>query len=133
MIKVKDDFKNGKHDIGWVDSEFIEKFGELEITEGKVCSYETLSNPMTFLEMKERLKPEIVSFGDVLETIKQGDLETTGWGNFFFVEHKGEVSVVYISRYDRRWFVRVRWLDLPFRWGAENRFFSRNFGHSEID
>lgn len=58
-------------------------------------------------------------------------LLTNGWGNFFFVDEDEDkkssgVSVVYVYRDDRQWYVRVCGLGVGPVWRADSRFFFRN-------
>lgn len=71
--------------------------------------------------------PTIESFIERQESGEDVGLRTDGWWNFFFVENEdGSVSVVYASRFDRRWGVDVDRLDNDGVWDADHRFFFRN-------
>ena len=73
--------------------------------------------------------PAIEALIERQESGEDTGLLTNGWANFFFVDNEdGEsVSVVDVSRLDRRWYVDLYSFGCDFRWSAGRRFFLRNF------
>ncbi len=123
-MKVKDEFKVGKHDIGYVTDHFLRKFGEIEIEGGRYLPYQDLTENMFDTDIKSKLGVEEVTFGDILKTLESGTLVKNGYSNIFYVG--GFVVCVFWDSGSAGWFVDVWELD-DGDWGAGGRVFSRNF------
>ena len=116
------------------------RFGVLQLTEpatfkkfvenvlGTKGSLQTLAKLL-----KERsLTTTLPAIETLIERQENGDdvgLRTDGWANFFFVENEDgdSVSVVYVCRRGRQWDVYQSSCGGGSGWGADARFFLRNF------
>jgi len=99
--KAKNEFKKGKHGIGWVDSDFTDLYGEQDVKPGTVLPFKKLERYMTGDEIlgdKEVFQGEC-ELGDILATLDTAtDEMKDGYANLFYV--KGSSRVV-----DVHWFV----------------------------
>lgn len=69
-MKISDGIVAGKNLIGYVNSTFTETFGNEEIVEKKVGTFQTLKKRMTDYEIESELKPGICDASDILAFIK---------------------------------------------------------------
>ncbi len=98
MNKVKEEFKEGKNGISYVNSDFIREYGNDDLTEGKVISFSKLPRIMNDTEIIKEFSIQECTLGDVLETITNTTPEMKdGYSNLFYI--KGHPShVVYVYR-----------------------------------
>ena len=130
---TKDCFTSDK--FYYRDSDFDNWLPKIQPAKEGTVTVHQLPQEMTFKEMAihflgsddiETIKKHTLTLPMVEEMIKtrESELETTGWGNLFFVENEdGSVSVAYVFRYDddRHWDAFVYELGYDYRWYAGYR------------
>lgn len=104
-LKVAEDFVEGKHGIGYVDSQFFERVGveEFEKVEG-TPKFQVLPRDMSDAEIESELKPGICGPADILaflENPPEGSKD--GYANLFYLPN----CVVFVYWYSggRDWIV----------------------------
>lgn len=127
-MKAKDTFKIGKHDIGFVGSFFLDKYGEEEVVEpGSVGpfslspTFQTFPRYMNDSEIEAELKPGKCTLGDVLAFLKNPP-EGTKDGNYNVFYVGGFVVSADWRADDGYWYVGA-W-DRGVVWPGGSRFFS---------
>lgn len=124
-MKVKDVFKVGKCDIGWVSDKFLEKFGEMEFKKGTVLTSKKLARDMSDKEIKSEYGIQECSLGDILATMGTAtDDMGDGYSNIFYVA--GFAVYVRWSSDFQGWNVYV-WKLGGNQWIQGDRVFSSNF------
>lgn len=119
-FKPLEEFQVGKHNIGWVDSDFHIRFPNIEFKERKLGTFQKLGRNMTDTEIESELKPGMCELGDVvafLENPPEGTKD--GWSNLFYTASV-VVGVYWRGSY---WDVDT-WDRDGSHWGAEHRVFS---------
>lgn len=86
-LKAKDEFKVGKHNIGWVSDFFKDNYGSESFEESaKMPTSQTLTKYMTDSEIQSELKPDECTLGDVLIFLENDTKEhRDGNWNIFYV------------------------------------------------
>lgn len=122
-LKVAEEFVVGKHSIGWINSQFLERVGNVEFEKaGEVPKFQKLPHSMTDEEIESELKPGICALGDVLSFLENPPEESKdGWANLFYFP-SCVVSVGWCSE-SRYWDVYA-WRRGGLRWGGGERVFS---------
>lgn len=124
-MKAKNEFKEGKHNTGYVSHSFLEKFGDMNLTGGGIeLAYKDLPRDMYDREINAELGVEEVALDDVLYMIKHDLLKKSGYSNIFYFG--GFVVNVHWDSGDAGWYVSDWRLDDGI-WRAGNRVFSRNW------
>src|SRR3990167_6749262 len=85
-LKASDEFQIGKHNISWLDSDFIKHFGKQEFEERDMPTFQRLLRNMTDAEIEGELKPGLCELGDVLAFLKnppEGSKDS--YWNLFYV------------------------------------------------
>lgn len=112
--------------------------------EGNVTVHQ-LPRPMTFKEMAQHflgsddievIKKHTLTLPMVEQMIKTGEseLETTGWGNFYFLENaEGGVSVGFVRRDVPRWHAGVYELGYSGQWLADRRLLVCNLDSKTLE
>lgn len=116
-------FQVGKHNIGWLDSDFKKHFdGQTFEPSAAMPTFQKLGKRMTDAQIESELKPGYCTLGDVytfLQNPPEGSKD--GWGNLFFFP-QCVVRVVWFSG-GAGWGV-LAWLRGGNGWRAESRVFS---------
>lgn len=121
-MKAKEIFKVGENNIGYVESSFLQEFGDEEITEGSVLRFDKLPRYMTDSEIIKEFNIQECTLGDVLATLKAAPEELKdGYWNIFYI--KGHARVVLVRWYGSGWLVDV-WGRDGNGWRAGIRVFS---------
>lgn len=122
MIKAKEEFKSGKNGIGYVESGFINEFGDDELIEGKALTSTKLKRSMTDSEIIKEFGIQDCTLGDVLKTLQNAtDDMKDGNSNIFYI--KGHSRVVFVGWHGREWYVDD-WFRDDDSWSAGYRVFS---------
>lgn len=119
-MKASEEFKKGKDGIGYVSSDFLKHFGDIEFDEKIAGSFQKLPRSMNDAEIENELKPGICDLGDVLAFIKNPPEGTKdGWYNLFYTP----AFVVRVRWRVDEWDVHV-WRRDDYRWRDDDRVFS---------
>ena len=118
LLKASQEFIVGKHQIGWVDSDFIEEFLNTSFTKGKLLPTFELPRDMTGDELLKEY-PNLCTLGNVLAYMKAEKDDCC-----FLVKGNSGVVVVYVrwGSGSRKWGVST-WR-LGGTWRAGYRFTS---------
>lgn len=125
-LKASKEFVVGKHNIGYVYSEFSEMVKDMEFAPpDKLLPYKTFERSMLDSEIKKEFGIKECTLGDVLYFLDHAPEECDdGKWSLFYVS--GFVVCVHWSSGLRVWDVDGWSLDGD-RWGAGYRVFSRNW------
>lgn len=125
LLKVSDEFVVGRHNIGWVDSDFKDKFYGQEFTPNVLGKFQKLGSYMANAdEIETKLNPGRCTLADVYAFLQNPPKESKdGWSNLFLVEDK-VVSLFWYSEFGF-WFVYTWYRE--FAWLDDNRVFSPGF------
>lgn len=123
------EFVKGKHNIGWVDSDFTKHFGDTEFSEKAIPTFQKLQRRMTDVEIESELNPGICELGDVFAFLKNAPEECKDgyWNLFYFPAF---VVLVYWYAGGGVWLV-LEWGRDGFDWSVGFRVFSPATRHSE--
>lgn len=122
-MEASKEFKVGKHGIGWVDSDFLKRFGEREFEQVAIPPRATtLPRLMSDSEIASEFKPGNCTIGDVLAVMESGE-EKYKDGNFNIFYFPECVVSVYWYAGDREWRVGT-WGRDGYGWYAGRRVFS---------
>lgn len=84
-LKASEAFKVGKHNIGYVSSGFMERFGTAEFAPRTLGTFQILSRCMTDEEIETELKPGLCELGDVLAFLENPpEVSKNGYFNLFY-------------------------------------------------
>lgn len=123
MKKSQEEFVVGKHNIGWLDSDFKPRFPDVEFEPRTLGTFKVLPKGMTTIDiLKEELATEC-ELGDVLaflENPPEGSKD--GYYNLFIIKNSSFVVFVGWSSDSERWDVDT-W-DRDVCWLADGRVFS---------
>lgn len=120
MLKAKDEFIVGKHDIGWIDSDFKNRFGGAKFEERALGAFAKLPRSMNGNEMITKRVVEECELGDVLALLKNPPEESKDGDYNLFVLSSFVVGVYWS---DSDWRVRT-WDRGGYDWGSHDRVFS---------
>lgn len=116
------EFVVGQHGIGWIDSDFKKRFGNVEFSERSTPTFQKLGKSMSDKQIERDLKPGLCELGDVVAFMDNAPEECKdGWSNIFYTE-KFVVSVYCYGTYGP-WGV-CTWPRDSYGWGAGPRVFS---------
>lgn len=121
-LKASEAFKVGKHDIGYVSSGFMERFGTAEFAPRTLGTFQILSRYMTDKEIETELKPGLCELGDVLAFLENPpESSKNGYFNLFYLSS----CVVYVHWLagGREWRVSA-WERDGYGWFAGSQVFS---------
>lgn len=130
-LHVKDEFKVGKNNIGWVGSKFTEVFGHMSFTPLTfIMTNRKLEKSMNDTDILSMLKPQAVSLGDVLYALSY--LDKKGWYIFYVNDTKGTLWAVDARWYSGRrgWYVNARSVGRLYGWDVDYQVVSREFTQS---
>lgn len=129
-MKAVEEFVVGKHQIGYVDSDFKSRFGkdEFEMKEAPT-KFQKLPRYMTDAEIESELKPGICDLGDVLAFIENAPKEYKD-GNWNLFYTKNFVVCVFWNGFFGEWYVGT-WSRGGGGWGVDSRVFSPAAGSLE--
>lgn len=85
-MKTSSEFIVGKHNIGWVSSDFINRVGDVEFKEAKQPYFSTLERITTDAEIeKEITKGQFATLGDILWLLdsKEKKYRDGNWNLFY--------------------------------------------------
>lgn len=123
-MKTKDEFKVGKHGIGYIYSDFfdfVDRNSEFEKAEN-VGTFKKLEHNMFDHEIELQLKPVLLTLGDIVAFMDDAPEECKdGYANIFYLE--GCVVRVSWSADGREWYVYA-WRRCGDRLSAGGRVFS---------
>ena len=128
-MEASTEFQVGKHNIGWVSSDFKERFKDTTFKarpKGKYPTYQKLPRSMNDAEIESELNPGLCELGDIVAFMDNPPQECKdGYWNLFYTP--GWVVVV-------RWrvgeWVVGTWPRDDRSWRADDRVFSPAIGHS---
>ena len=116
LLKTSQEFTVGKHEIGWVDTDFTREFSNTSFTKGKLLPTFELPRDMTGNEILKEY-PNLCTLGNVLAYMKAEKDDC----RFLVKGNSGVVVVhVYWNSGSREWNVNAWRLDAA--WDAGNRF-----------
>lgn len=119
-MKVSMEFVKGKNGIGWVDPDFTKAFGEVEITERAMPTFQKIGKDMADAQIESELKPGMCEMGDILSFIKNPPEECKdGYSNLFYTPS----FVVSVGWIDGEWGVYASHRD-DYAWSGIDRVFS---------
>lgn len=128
-MNSNNEFVVGKHNIGWVDSDFKKRFDNVEFEVKQVPVFKKLPRYMKDATIESELTPGLCDLGDVLAFIDNTPEECKdGYWNLFYTKDF-VVSVRWVSN-DGNWDVDT-WDRGSYVWNAGKRVFSPatvNFG-----
>ncbi len=128
MKKASEEFAVGKHGIGYVSSDFKEKFSSVEFAERAMPTFQKLGKNMKDAAIESELKPGICELGDVLAFIDNAPQECKdGYSNIFYFP-ACVVSVRWSADF-AGWYV-LTWYRGDGAWSAGSRVFSPATGRS---
>lgn|SRR3990167_11769 len=120
--KASEEFVVGRHDIGWISSDFLKYFGDQEFEVKAMPTFQRLPLNMTDAEIENEFKPGICELGDILAFLKNPIEECkNGKWNIFYTS-SCVVGVDWIAG-SRGWSV-ITWQRSDRRWGAGGQVFS---------
>lgn len=118
----KDEFQVGKHNIGWLDSDFHPLFPDVSFEPRTLGTFQKLPRRMTDAEIESELKPGFCELGDIVAFMDNAPEECKdGRANLFYTP--SFVVSVYWDSFDRGWRVRTCRRDDP-GWSADVRVLS---------
>lgn len=122
-MKARDVFKKRSLSIGWIDTDFIQKYGDDEVNEtASVLPFKVLPRAMYDSEIKTELGAGTSSLGNVFAFLKDPPEGTKdGSANMFYVE--ACVVSMHWSAISGEWVVSA-WCRNDRRWGAGYRVFT---------
>lgn len=137
-MKTQEFFKIGNNDIGWINSDFLDNFSDIDFTIPVECNLKskTLSRPMNDKEILTELKPQESTLGELAYSIENNKISRDDkWNIFYIRDKKNNPWAVRVRWYSdsRDWYVRAYSVSNANPWGAGGRVFSRdwNFEPSE--
>lgn len=102
MKKVSEEFVKGKNNIGYVETSFLNEFGNDELGEGKILTSQKLTRTMIDAEIISELKVQECTVADILATMKAApDDMKDSYYNIFYV--KGHSRVVHVRWRGGEW------------------------------
>lgn len=122
-MKSSEEFKEGKHGIGYVSSIFNREFSDVEFDESSVLPiFQKLSRAMNDAAIEGKLKPGICTLGDVVAFLDAAPQECKdGYANLFYMP--ACVVRVYWDAGYGDWGVYA-WERDGYGWDAGDRVFS---------
>lgn len=122
LLLASEEIKVGKYDIGFVSSDFVERFGSQKFASRTLGSFQRLPRAMSDAEIESELKPGLCELGDVLAFLKNPPEGTKdGNWNLFYTP----AFVVYVRWYSGSSFWSVStWPRDDIRWRGGGRVFS---------
>lgn len=125
-MKASKEFVVGKHNIGFVGSNFKEHFSGEEFESRPMPTFQKLPRSMNDATIESELKPGICELGDVLAFLDNAPQECKdGYWNLFYFS----AFVVFVGWDDGVWRV-LTWRRDGHVWGAGGRVFSPETGNS---
>lgn len=121
-LKASLEFKIGKHNIGWVSSDFIKRFETVEFNINEKPPFQKLPRTMNDAEIELELKPGLCDLGDILAFMDNAPEECKD-GNFNLFYTPSCVVSVFWDEFDGDWDVYA-WRRDGFGWRAGKRVFS---------
>lgn len=120
------EFVVGKHNIGYVGSDFLSRMGDAEFQMKPVPTFQKLPRYMNDGEIESELKPGLCDLGDVLSFIENPpEGSKDGNWNLFYTP----TFVVDVSWYGDGWDVGT-WSRDGLKWHTDYRVFSPATGSS---
>lgn len=121
-MKASEEFKVGKHSIGWIDSRFTNHFADTQFELHTTPTFQKLPRAMNDTTIESELKPGLCELGDILAFLENAPEECKdGWFNLFYTP--AFVVYVYWSRHYAEWYVNA-WRRGGRRWRDDFRVFS---------
>lgn len=116
------EFVKGKHGIGWVSSDFANRFKDVFFEERPMPTFQKLPRAMSDATIESELKPGLCELGDVLAFLENAPEECKdgNWNLFYF---SAFVVNVYWFAGIGEWFVST-WYRDDDEWFADDRVFS---------
>lgn len=134
MKKIKDIFKVGENNIGWVDSSFTQEFGDDDMPEeGETMVAYKLPRSMKDAEIIKEFGIQECTFADVLATLRSRVVDIKdGHSNLFYIKgHPSHVVRVFWGSGSGSWDVYDWYRDL-ITWGGGGCVFSPATGSGSI-
>ena len=129
--KVSEVFKVGQHNIGYVESSFLQEFGNDDVEEGNSLPFQTLKRNMYDSEIISELGIQECTLGDVLATLEKATGEMKdGYANIFYIKGHGS-RVVSVRWSGGEWRVRG-WDRGGTGWLEDYRVFSPATGTQDL-
>lgn len=123
--KATKEFVVGKHKIGWISSNFIEKTAKSTMKpRGRLATFQTLEKAMTDAEIERDITlGTFATLGDVSQLLdSKNPVFQDGYANLFYFP-ECVVSVIWYAD-DREWYVYTWDRVDAYRWYAGYRVFS---------
>lgn len=121
-LKASEEFTVGKHNIGWVSSDFIKRFETVEFNINEKPPFQKLPRTMNDAEIELELKPGLCDLGDILAFMDNAPEEYKD-GNFNLFYTPSCVVSVRWRRFLGYWDV-FTWSRSDGDWSADERVFS---------
>lgn len=126
-LRAQKEFVVGKHNIGWISRDFIDRIGGGWFNPSKMPPIQTLERAMTDAEIESELKPGICTLGHLLALL---DNPPTNYSWYLLYFQSCVVDVNWSSG-DREWNVRT-WNRDGRAWVAGNRVLSPATGSKNL-
>lgn len=122
MMKANEEFKIGKHNIGYIDSSFTKGFDSASFEERPMPTFQKLPRSMNDATIESELNPRLCELGDIVSFL-DGSLEECrdGYWNLFYMESFVVRVFWYSSSSD--WCVST-WYRYGHGWSGGSRVFS---------
>lgn len=133
-LKASEEFVVGKHNIGYVSSDFKSEFKDTEFELSATPTFQKLPRAMNDVVIESELKPGLCTVGDILAFIDNPPEGTKDdYSNLFYT--KSFVVGVYWGSGSGMWSVHAYRRD-GYEWGSDGRVFSpvtENSGPKNFD
>lgn len=127
-MKSSNEFAVGKHNIGWITSDFKKYFDDIEFDVRAMPTFQKLGKTMKDAQIESELKPGFSELGDVVAFMDSAPEECKdGYANLFYFP-SCVVDVSWVS-FGRGWDVHS-WGRGDSAWDAGERVFSPATGRS---
>lgn len=121
-MNASTEFQIGKHNIGYISSDFQNKFKDTEFEAKQMPTFQKLPRSMNDLEIESELKPGLSELGDIVAFMDNAPEECKdGYWNLFYTE--SVVVRVSWDSYSRGWGVSARDRD-AYAWSGGRRVFA---------